>query len=179
MRNSDPRLELSLFTDSILISTPYLPCKQLVVTSNTGSTLVFPRIQPFRSVDFASRGKVYSRHVTGSVDCKNSSVSFVMKYCPTSTVFRTLASVQILINRSCCLREPFHSFCTFAINFLVQELQSKVKVLSSTILLARTMGQIVLPARVFPFLLDKHCIHHANLRLLKHSPKIKKPLSMS
>ena len=39
--------ELSLCTDSILIATPYLPCRQLVVTSNTGPILVFPRIQPF------------------------------------------------------------------------------------------------------------------------------------
>ena len=27
MRNSDPRVKLSLFADSILISTPYLPCR--------------------------------------------------------------------------------------------------------------------------------------------------------
>ena len=45
---------------------------------------------------------MYSRHVTGAVNCKNSSVYFVMKYCPASTVFRNPASVQILINRSCC-----------------------------------------------------------------------------
>ena len=38
---------------------------------------------------------MYSRHVTGSVNCENSSVCFVMKYCPTSTVFRKPASVQI------------------------------------------------------------------------------------
>ena len=45
-------------------------------------------------------------------------------------------------------------------------------VLSSTILLARTMGQIVLQARVSPFLLDRHCIHHTNLRLLRRSELI-------
>ena len=39
--------ELSLFMDMILISTPYLPCKQQVATSNTGPILVFPLIQPF------------------------------------------------------------------------------------------------------------------------------------
>ena len=94
--------ELSLFTDSILISTPYLPCKKQVVTSNTGPILVFPRIQPFGSVDFSSLGKVYSRQATYSVNCENSSVSFVMKYCPTSTVVRNPASVQILITRFCC-----------------------------------------------------------------------------
>ena len=34
-----------------------------------GPNLVFPRIQLFGSVDFSSRGKVYSRHVTGIVNC--------------------------------------------------------------------------------------------------------------
>ena len=64
--------------------------------------LVFPRIQPFGLVEFSSRGKVYSRHVTGSANCKNSTVCFVMKCCPTSTVFKKSASVQIFINRSGC-----------------------------------------------------------------------------
>ena len=61
-----------------------------------------PRIQAFRSVDFLSRGKVYTAHINGSVNCKNTSVSFVMKNCPTSTVFKNPASVQIFITRSCC-----------------------------------------------------------------------------
>ena len=61
-----------------------------------------PWIQPVGSVDFSSRGKVYSRHVSGCVNCENSSVCIVTKYCPTSTVFRNPASVQIFINRSCC-----------------------------------------------------------------------------
>ena len=100
---------MSLFTDSILISTPYLPCKQLVVTSNTGPILVFPRIQPFASDDFSSLGKENSRHVTGSANCKNSSMCFVMKYCPTSTVFKNPASVQIFY-QSIWLWKPFHSF---------------------------------------------------------------------
>ena len=72
------------------------------MTSNTSPILVFPRIQPFGSDDFSSLGKVYSRHVTGSVNCENSSVSFVMKYCPTSTVVRNPASVQVLITWFCC-----------------------------------------------------------------------------
>ena len=46
-------------------------------------------------------GKLYSRHVTGSVNCENSSVSFVMKYWPTSTVVRNPASIQNFITRSC------------------------------------------------------------------------------
>ena len=71
------------------------------MTSNTGP-IVVPRIQPFGSVDFSSLGKVYSRQATESVNCENSAVSFVMKYCPTSTVVRNLASVQNLITRFCC-----------------------------------------------------------------------------
>ena len=51
---------------------------------------------------FSSLGKVYSRHATDSVNCETSSVSSVMKYCPTSTVVRNPASVQILITRFCC-----------------------------------------------------------------------------
>ena len=94
--------ELSLFTDSVQMSAPYLLCCQMVVASHAGPILVFPRIQLFGSVDFPSRGKVYSRHVTGSANCENSSVCFVMKYCPTPTVFRNPESVHIKINRSGC-----------------------------------------------------------------------------
>ena len=72
------------------------------MTSNTGPILAFPQIHPFGSDEFSSLGKVYSRHATGSVNCENSSVSFVMKYCPTSTVVRNPASAQILITRFCC-----------------------------------------------------------------------------
>ena len=93
---------MSLFTDSILISTPCLPCKQHFVTSNTGPVLVFPRIQPFGSDDFSSLGKVYSRQATESVKCENSSVSFLMKYCPTPTVVKNPASIQNLTTRFYC-----------------------------------------------------------------------------
>ena len=72
------------------------------MTSNTGPILVFPRIQPFGSVDLSSRCNVYSRQATDSVNCENSSASFVMKHCPTSTVVRNPASVQNLIIRFCC-----------------------------------------------------------------------------
>ena len=101
--------ELSLFTDIILISTPYLPCKQQVVTSNTGPILVL--IQPFGSDVSSFLGNVYSRQATESVNCKNSSVSFVMKCCPTWTTVRNPASVQNLLNLSCCdnfsIRSPY------------------------------------------------------------------------
>ena len=100
-----------LFTDIILISTPYLPCQQQVVTSNTGPILVFPRIQPFGSDVSSSLGKVYSRQPTESVNCKNSSVFVVMKYCPTSTTVKNPVSVQNLLNLTCCdsfsIRSPY------------------------------------------------------------------------
>ena len=44
----------------------------------------------------------------------------------------------------------------FATNYLEQEFRSKVWVLLSIILLARTVGQIVLPIRLSPFLFDKY-----------------------
>ena len=72
------------------------------MTSNTGPILVCPRIQPFGSDDFSSLGKVYSRQANDSVNYENSAVSFVMKYCPTPTVMKNPASVQILITRFCC-----------------------------------------------------------------------------
>ena len=96
--------EWSLFTDLILISTPYLPCRQQVVNSNTGPILEFPLIQPFGS----SLCEVY---VTESVNCENYSMSFVMKYCPTSWIIRNPVSVQNLLNLSCCgnfsIRSPY------------------------------------------------------------------------
>ena len=101
----------SLFIDIFLISISYLPCRQQVVTSNTGPILVFPPIQPFRSDVSSSLGKMYSRQVTASVNCYNSAVSFVMKYCPISTTFRNPASIQNLLNLSCCdnfsIRSPY------------------------------------------------------------------------
>ena len=95
--------ELPLFTDSILLSTPYLACKQLVVTYyQHGSNFGVPSNPSFRVRWFSSLGKVYSRRATDSVNCANYSVSFVMKYCPTSTVVRNPASVQNLITWFCC-----------------------------------------------------------------------------
>ena len=82
---------------------------QQVITSNTGPTLVFPLIQPFGSDESSYLGKVYSRQATESVNCENSSVSFVMKYCPTSTVVRNPASVQNLLNLSCSDNFPILS----------------------------------------------------------------------
>ena len=96
------------------------------MTSNTGPISVFLRIQPFGSDNFSSRGKVYSRQATDSVNCEHSSVSFVMKYCPTPTVVRNPASVQIFESHGIVVR-PFPLVLgTFAIDLLAQDLRSKV-----------------------------------------------------
>ena len=137
--------------ESIQFSTPYLPCRQQVVTSNTGPILVFPRIQPFGSDKLSSLDKVYSRQATESVNCENYSVSFVMsgilhqyKICSLFLVVITFQFVPYI----------------FAIDLLqvVQGHQSKVCVSSSH--LARTMGQNVLPQQVSLFYHGKsHIIH--------------------
>ena len=84
---------LSLFKDIILISTPYLPCKQQGATSKTGPIFVFPWIQPFGFDASSSLGRVYSRQAT-VWNCERSPVSFVLKYCPFSTTLRNPASLQ-------------------------------------------------------------------------------------
>ena len=131
------------------------------MTSHTGPILVIPRIQPLGSVDFSSRGKVYSRHVTGSTNCKISSVCFVMKYCPTSTVFRNPASVQILINRSRCGSFSTRSLC-YCNKFSCARISIVVLVSLSIIWLARTVGQFALPQQVSLFLFVKYCIPHTH-----------------
>ena len=55
---------LSPLRDQILISTPCLPCKQLVVTSNTSPIFVFPWIHPLGCDAPSSIGRVYSRQAT-------------------------------------------------------------------------------------------------------------------
>ena len=57
--------------------------------------------------------------------------------------------------------------CASAIDFLMQEFQSKVWVSLSISLLARKVDQIALPQQVSLFLFDKYCIPHTNLRLLR------------
>ena len=102
-----------------------LPCRQQVVTSSTGPILVFPRIQPFGSDKLSSLGKVYSRQATESVNCENYSVSFVMKYCSTSTVVRNPASVQILTHDFVLIAFPL-VLGTFSIDLLAQDHRSQV-----------------------------------------------------
>ena len=121
---------------------------------------------PSGLVDSSSRGKVYSQHVSGSVNCKNSSVCFVMKYCPTSTVSGILHK-----NKSLSIGPVVQAFplvlCTSAIKFLVQVSQSSVWVSLSMILLARTMGRISLSQQVSLCLFDRYCTIHTILRLLR------------
>ena len=136
------------------------------MTSNTGTIWVFPRIQPFGSDDFSSRGKVYSRQVTGSVNCKNSSVCFVVKCCPTSTVFRNPASVQIFINRSGC-----GSFSTRSLRFCNKFSCAGISieglgVVINMSMLGRKVDQTALPKQVSLFLFDSYRTLHTSLRLL-------------
>ena len=57
--------------------------------------------------------------------------------------------------------------CASAIDFLVQEFQSRVWVSLSISLLERKVDQIVLPQQVSLFLSDSYRIPHTNLRLLR------------
>ena len=66
-----------------------------------GPISVFTRIQPFLSDNSSSLGSVHSRQAAAR-NCENPAASFVMKYCPTSTVVRNPASVQNLLHLSCC-----------------------------------------------------------------------------
>ena len=91
-----------MFIDSILISTPYLPCGQQVVTSKTGPIWCSLESNLLGQMIFHLLAKCTHDRPLNSVNCKNSSVSFVMKYCPTSTGVRNPASVQNLLTLSCC-----------------------------------------------------------------------------
>ena len=90
---------LSSLRDPILISTPCLPYKQLVVTSSTGPIWVFPWIHPLGCEDPSSLGKMYSRQAFAS-NC--SPLSFVMKYCRISTTCMNPASIKNLLTLFFC-----------------------------------------------------------------------------
>ena len=92
--------EMSQFKDQFLTSTPYLPCKLLVATFNTGQILVFPWIHPVGCDAGSSPGRLHSRQAT-SWNCEKYAVSFVMNYCPISTTLRNRTSIQNLLNVSC------------------------------------------------------------------------------
>ena len=133
------------------------------MTSNTGPILVFPRIQPLGSDDFSSFGKVYSRHVTGSVNCENSSVSTV-RLQPLSG--RNRASVQIFSTRFCC-----ESLSTRSLYFCNRSSCAGSSVEGARVfiseLVGAIMGQIVPPKEVSLFKHGKFRILHTFLRLLR------------
>ena len=149
--------ELSLFRDIILISTPHLPCKQQVATSNTGPILVFPWTHPFGCDASSSLGRVYSRQAAAR-NCENSAVSFVMKYC-------ILHPYKIC---SICLVVIAFQFVlhTVAIEDLCEQSHHNPKALMSWSRLARAKNSIVLPQRVAPFYREEFRILHTFLRLL-------------
>ena len=144
----------------------YLPCRQQVVTSNTGPILVFPRIQPFGSDVSSSLGNVYTRQGTASVNCENSAVFFVMKFCSISTVVWNPPSVKKLLNLCCCdnfaIRSPYHcnsnSLCAGS---------SLFKSTFVLIHLAQTRKSTVFSQRVSPFYRDMIHILHVFLRLAR------------
>ena len=98
-----PRSECCLFRDQNLISSPYLPCKQLVVTSNTGPILCFPgSILLVVMIHPPLEECIHDMppHET-AWNCVKSPVSLVMKYCPILTTRINPASIQKLNNLSC------------------------------------------------------------------------------
>ena len=97
---------------------------------------------------------------------RNSSVSFVVKYCPTSTVVENLASVQISITRFCFDSLPTRSWYLCNRSSCEGSSVEGVSVFVNK-LAAPTMGQIVLPVQVSPFWHGRLCIPHTNLRLLR------------
>ena len=116
--------ELSLFTDSILNSTPYLPCKKLVVTCNTGKILVFTLIQPFGSDDFSSRGttahwicelweffSVFRHEILSDFNCGQESCIRTKFTCCDNFSIRSL----YLCSRpsSCCAGSSVKGMCVF------------------------------------------------------------------
>ena len=166
MRNSDPRVRMVLcFKDSILISTPYLPCKCLVATSNPGPILVFPWIQHFGCDASSSLGRVYSRLATAR-NWENSAMSFVMKYCPTSTTFSNPASMQNLLNLSCCdnflIRSPY---CCNRRSFRAKSSPSQGT--SVLITLGTNEELVAFRQRVAPIHRERFRILHTCLRLLR------------
>ena len=104
MRDSDPRVRIVFIhghnSDLYSILTVQATSCNFQYGSNFGVSS-----DPTFGSDVSSSsspGTVYSRQATAFVNCENSSVSFVMKYCPISTIFRNPASIQNLLNLSCC-----------------------------------------------------------------------------
>ena len=89
------------------------------MTSNTGPILMFTRIQPLGSDKLSFLGKVYSRHVTGSVNCENSSVCFCHEVLSDFNCFQE-SCISTNLYHSILLWELFHSFLIKRVCWLEQ-----------------------------------------------------------
>ena len=102
MRNSDPRVRIVF---GYRFNSNFHSIFTLEVTGcdfQYGPNFwVLPRIQPFGSEESSSLGNVYSRQATESVNSENSSVSFLMMYCPASTVVRIGRRCKCFHQRIC------------------------------------------------------------------------------
>ena len=85
---------------------------------------------------------MYSRQATDSVNCENSSVTFVMKYCPTSTDCQ---------KSSISTKTETHDVVVIAFPLVLGTFA--------------TMDHIVMPKQISLFSHGKLCILHTNLRL--------------
>ena len=104
-----PTSENCLLTDSNLFATPYLPCKELVVTSNTGPILVFPRIQPFGSHDFHLLAKCTHNKPLNLWIVRILQRHEVLSY---FNCFQE-SCISTKFNHTILFWEPFHSFLYF------------------------------------------------------------------
>ena len=111
MRNSDPRVRIVFVHGHDYDINSIFAVQATGCNFQHGSDYGVPSDPTLQVDDFSSLGKVYSRQATASVNCENSAVSFVMKYCPTSKLVRNPASIQNLLNLSCCdnfsIRSPY------------------------------------------------------------------------
>ena len=117
MRNSDPRVRIVFVYKCKSNFHSILTLYATGCDFQFGPNFGVPSNPTFLAlIIFHHLAKMYSRHATKSVNCENSSVSFVLKYCPTSTVVRNPASVQILITRFVVRVFAVFLHCTAVLN---------------------------------------------------------------
>ena len=122
---------------------------------------MFPWIQPFGCDAASSLGTVYSRQAT-ALNWVRSPVSSVIKYCPFSTTLRNPASMQNLLNLSCCHSFSIRSSYCSNRNFLNagSSLSKRTSVLIA-------LSTIVPSQQVAPFFRERIHTLHISLRLLR------------
>ena len=169
---------LSLFTDIILISTPYLPCKQQVAISNTGPILVFPWIHPFGCDASSSLGSVVPLHeIVRILQClsswntvrlqQHSEILHPYKIC---SICLVVIAFQFVLH-------------TVAIEDLCEQGHHNPKELLSWSRLARMRNSIALSQRVAPFfregfvLFTHFCDCSVKTELIYRSNHVKKSLN--